>query len=92
MHSLWGGEHYTLSIDESQRIRPQCDIEHFRHKIPEPLPVLQVSVPEITVHQETREIRKLLWIEKPAVLWSIISLIGLFLAVLCRKVMKQMNP
>ncbi|MCD7936636.1 MAG: hypothetical protein LUG98_07230 [Tannerellaceae bacterium] len=88
---LSAGEQYTLTLDESLDSRPSYDIEHFRTKIPEDIPVVTLSSPTATIHQTVPQIRERLWIEQPAVLWSIILLTGLFLAVMCFFVIKEMK-
>lgn len=88
---LSAGERYTLTLDESLDGRPSYDIEHFRNKIPEDIPVISITTPVATVNQTTAHTRDTLWIENPAVLWSIIILVGIFLIGICFFVMKDMK-
>lgn len=86
------GQCYTLVIGNKD-IAPSSDydIKFFQDEIPEDLQIVKTSnfhKIEGTSHSNERE---KMWIEEPVFLWSIIIIVGLFLSMICYKMIREMK-
>ena len=81
---------YQLSLNRKEPVSSVYDIEYFRDKIPADIPVIKVNnlhpQPEITVPP-----RKPALFERPVFLWSVLIIVGAFLAFICLKMIKEMK-
>lgn len=85
---------YSLYYGNSESVRPEYDIVHFETNIPRELPILipgePHQLPVISPVEENRE-KEVLFIEKPAFLWTVIILVGVVLAIICIKMVYEMK-
>ncbi len=88
---LDAGQHYTLIIG-NKNIAPSAeyDINYFQNEIPEDLQIVKTSNFQKMEAAKTPE-REKMWIEKPIFLWSIIIVIGIFLSLICYKMIREMK-
>lgn len=79
---VMGNDNYLPSND--------YDIQFFEKEIPDNLSVITTT--NFKSHLiKTPEKRDRIWIEKPLFLWSVLILVGLFLGVICYKIVKELN-
>jgi len=87
---LEAGKKYRLSSDNKESVSPEYDIEYFRNKIPEDIPVLKIEnlfpIPEKVVPK-----RAPTFLERPVFLWGTIIIVGLFLVFICLQMIKGMK-
>lgn len=83
-----GGKYY-LSVGDSVGLSPNYDIEHFRNDISPELPIL--STIDLNTRERAPQEREMLLIENPVFLWSVIIITGLFLIVICIRMIKGMR-
>jgi len=86
---LEAGKKYRLKSDSRDPVFSKYDIEHFRDKISADLPLLSLNVQIIP--EEVTPLRELSLIEKPAFLWSIIIITGVFLIFICLRMVREMK-
>ena len=87
---LEAGKKYQLLLNPEEPVSKAYDIEHFRNEIPANIAVLQLKnlrdYPTPPVPQ-----RELILLERPVFLWSVIIIVGLFLAFICLKMIGEMR-
>lgn len=86
------GQCYTLVIGNKD-IAPSSDydIKFFQDEIPQDLQIVKTSnFHKIEGSKNTHE-REKMWIEKPIFLWSIIIIVGIFLSLICYKMIREMK-
>lgn len=86
------GQCYTLVIGNKD-IAPSSDydIKFFQDEIPQDLQIVKTSnFHKIEGSKNTHE-REKMWIEKPIFLWSIIIIVGVFLSLICYKMIREMK-
>ena len=86
------GQKYTLVVDAKKYDSPNYDIGHFQNDIVTDLPVITTNNVDSKAQPEpVIEVREQMFIEKPIVLWTIIIGVGLFLTLICVKMVKKMK-
>jgi len=89
---LEAGKKYKLASDRRDPVSSEYDIEHFKNKIPNDLPILQLTNAEsYIIPEEIIPQRELSLIEQPAFLWSIIILVGVFLVFVCVRMIREVK-
>lgn len=86
------GQCYTLVIGNKDIVpSSDYDIKYFQNEIPEDLQIVKTSnFHKIEGEKNTQE-REKMWIEKPVFLWSIIIIVGIFLSLICYKIIREMK-
>lgn len=86
------GQKYTLVIGNKD-IAPssEYDIEYFQNEIPEDIQIVgTLNFHKIEGFDHPTE-REKMWIEEPIFLWSIIIVVGIFLSVICYRMIREMK-
>lgn len=85
------GETYTVVVNSREYSQSaQYDLGHFIDDIPENLQILTTSQP-VTLHDTISDKREQMWFERPVFLWSVIVLVGIFLLVVCLRMVKDLK-
>ncbi len=84
------GQKYTIQIDGEKYKHPNYDIQHFQDDIAIDLPIIKTQN-LVKSDQPTPQPRAQMWIENPLVLWTIIIGLGLFLTLICVKMVRKMK-
>lgn len=84
------GKEYRIQVGDSAQKPPEYDIRHFQADIPSELPVVETANPKI-IPDTVLPDRELIWLEKPLFLWGTITVIGLFLLIICMRMIKEMK-
>jgi hypothetical protein len=79
---------YHLEINDSYTSRPNYDIERIETEI---VRGDMATIRTIGLEKYIVPPRGKKWIEKPMFLWSVIGLVGLFLGLLCWRVLVEMK-
>lgn len=86
---LEAGATYQLEVDEREQRVAKYDLSHFKDEIPNDIPI--VSSYQVQSTTATVEVRKQMFLENPIVMWSIIICVGLFLFIMCAKMLLKMK-
>lgn len=85
------GKSYTLVIGNKDIVpSSDYDIKFFQNDIPEDLQIIATSDFH-KIEGEKPHQREKIWIEKPVFLWSIIAIVGIFLSLICYKMIREMK-
>ena len=86
---LEAGATYQLEVDEREQRVAKYDLSHFKDEIPNNIPI--VSSYQVQSTTAPVELRKQMFLENPIVMWSIIICVGLFLFIMCAKMLLKMK-
>lgn len=84
------GHNYSIRVGKKDNTPVNYDIEYFQNDIPDDLPIIATGDPE-PVPDDTLPGRETLLIEKPWFLWSVIIAVGLFLVIVCVKMIRELK-
>ncbi len=86
------GKNYHLQIGTQNSTLSNYDIKHFQNDIPAELPVIKTNNLQHIVKPVIQEPeRETMLIENPVFLWSIIIVVGVFLAFICVRMIREMK-
>lgn len=83
------GESYYLNVCDTVKLFPNYDIEHFKNEINSDIPVVYTK--NIQSRELPDQSREKLLIENPIFLWSVIGIVGIFLLIICIRMIKSMK-
>ena len=87
---LEAGKKYSLHLNKFDNTPTIYDIEYFREEIPVELAVLQIENQQSHI-KEPEPARELSLIENAWFLWSVIAVVGVFLLLLCARMLKEVK-
>jgi hypothetical protein len=89
---LEAGKKYRIVLNNQEPIVTTYDIEYFRDKIPTDIEVLKTkNLSDYVVPETVTPKRELTLFERPLFLWSVITVMGIFLVFICLRMIKEIK-
>jgi len=89
---LEAGKKYRIALNSQEPVVAAYDIEYFRDKIPADIAVLKTkNLSDYVVPETVIPKRGLILLERPLFLWSVITVMGIFLVFICVRMIKEIK-